>query len=119
MRGKAKEASVVMAKCRKSKMPFGIRIERRDDDVWYCNWAFKLTEKAASNEGYGSVMISGRVDIDEEYPGCPYCESKGWITCSCGKMTCYSGEKKATCAWCGSTGRVEGAETFDLKGGGY
>ena len=40
-----KEASVVMAKCRKSKMPFGIRIEKRMDNVWYCNWAFKLSEK--------------------------------------------------------------------------
>lgn len=114
-----KEASVVMAKCRKSKMPFGIRIEKRMDNVWYCNWAFKLSEKAALNEGYDNVMISGKVDIDDEYPGCPYCSTGGWFTCSCGKLTCYGGESEVTCAWCGSSGGVKDAETFDLTGGGY
>jgi hypothetical protein len=120
MKENVKEASVVMAKCRQSKMPFGIRIEKRTDNVWYCNWAFKLTEKVASNEGYGSVMISGKVDMDSEYPGCPYCETGGWFTCgNCGKMTCYGGEEQVTCAWCGHSGGVRSSDTFDLTGGGY
>ncbi len=68
-----REASVVMAKCRHTKGLFGIRIERRTDDVWYCTWAFKLSEKKAANEGYMNNKISGKISFDEEYPGCPYC----------------------------------------------
>ena len=71
MRADVREANVVMAKCKSAKRPFGIRIEKRTNNVWYCTWAFKLSEQAGSNEGYGSAMISGRVDVDPEYPGCP------------------------------------------------
>ncbi len=121
MREDVREASVVMAKCKRAKKSYGIRMERRADNVWYCTWAFPLTEKAGSNEGYGNTMISGRVDIDPEYPGCPYCGDFGWISCGkCGKLTCYSGEDNHfTCAWCGSSGRVRFANEFILSGGGY
>ena len=65
--------------------------------------------------------ISGRVEIDTEYPGCPYCGSTGWVRCGkCGKLTCYNGEGNSfTCAWCKSSGKLQIAETFDLTGGGY
>ena len=46
------QATVVMAKCRRSKQPYGIRMERKRDGVWYCTWAFKLSERAAANEGW-------------------------------------------------------------------
>ena len=87
----------------------------------YCTWAFKLSEQAGSNEGYGSAMISGRVDVDPEYPGCPYCGSTGWVSCgNCGKLTCYNGEGHTfTCTWCGQSGELQSAETFDLSGSGY
>lgn len=121
MKENVKEASVVMAKCSSSHRPYGIRIEKRTDNVWYCTWAFKLTEKAGQNEGYGDSMISGRVDLDPEYPGCPYCGSTGWVSCGkCGKLTCYSGESGLfTCAWCGCSGETETADTFDLNGSEY
>ena len=86
-----------------------------------CNWAFSITEIGASNEGYGSVMISGKVDVDSEYPGCPYCGGFGWVSCGkCGKLTCWTDEESYfTCTWCGSSGEVTKAENFDLQGGGY
>lgn len=121
MRADVREASVVLAKCRKAHKTYGIRIERRTDSVWYCTWAFSITESGASNEGYGSAMISGRVDIDSEYPGCPYCGGRRWVSCgNCKKLTCWSDEEEYfTCTWCGSSGEVTTAETFDLQGGGY
>lgn len=51
------EAAVVMAKCRHSKQPFGIRMEKKNDGVWYCTWAFKLSERAAANEGYDEIRL--------------------------------------------------------------
>lgn len=121
MREDVREANVVMAKCKSAKRPFGIRIEKRTNNVWYCTWAFKLSEQVGSNEGYGSAMISGRVDVDPEYPGCPYCGSTGWVSCgNCGKLTCYNGEGHTfTCTWCGQSGELQSAETFDLSGSGY
>lgn len=121
MRDDVREASVVMAKCKLSYKSYGIRVERRANDVWYCTWAFQLTEKAGNNEGYGNNMISGRVEVDMEYPGCPYCGGKGWVSCGrCGKLTCYNGEGNCfTCAWCKNSGELQTAEMFELSGGGY
>ena len=121
MSKKSGEANVVMAKCGKSHKPYGIRIEERMDNIWYCTWAFKLSEQAAHHEGYGNTMITGRVDLDSKYPGCPYCGAGGWVSCGkCGKLTCYDGEKKRfICSWCGGSGKVQVAEIFDLSGGGF
>lgn len=115
------EASVVMCKCKKSHKSYGIRVERRTDNVWYETWAFPLSEKAGNNEGYGSTKISGRIELEDEYPGCPYCEEKYWVKCGrCGKLTCYDGtETEFKCEWCGATGKIQSAETFDLSGSGY
>lgn len=41
------------------------------------NWAFELPEDEAVRENFGEETISGRVVIDPEYPGCPYCGGKG------------------------------------------
>ena len=117
------EANVVMARCRKSCRTFGIRVERRKDNVWYCTWAFPLSEKSGAKEGYDNVSISGRVELTLEYPGCPYCgDGDGCVSCGvCKKLTCSSSrENYFTCAWCGFSGKVvaDGTE-FDLTGGGY
>lgn len=120
MRNEVLEANVVAAKCRNARKMYGIRIEKRTDKTWYCTWAFPISEKGASNEGYGTTMISGRVDLDTEYPGCPYCGSTGWVSCGkCGKLTCWGDETKFKCTWCGNTGTVTASDTFDLTGGGY
>ena len=121
MRADVREANVVLARCRKSRQTYGIRIERRTDNVWYCTWAFPISEEGASHEGYGSSMISGRVEIDGEYPGCPYCGGMGWVSCGkCSKLTCWDyAEKYFNCMWCGNSGEISTAETFDLQGGGF
>ncbi len=121
MRNDVKEANAVFAKCRKSRKMYGIRIERRTDNIWHCAWAFPIPEKGASIEGYDNVMISGRVDVDAEYPGCPYCGAMGWVSCNkCKKLTCWlDSESTFTCTWCGASGTVTAAKEFDLKGGGY
>ena len=120
MKEKINQATVIMAKCKRSARPFGIRMEKRQDGTWYCTWAFKLSERAASHEGYDETLISGKVDLDDEYPGCPYCEAGGWFSCGeCGKITCNSGDSQVVCQWCKMEGEVISADEFDLKGGGY
>lgn len=115
-----REATVIIAKCKQSKRPFGIRVEKMSDGVWHCNWTFKIDEKAASHEGYGDTLVSGRMTLDPEYPGCPYCGSMGWFSCgNCKKLTCQGEERFVTCAWCGNSGETEASDTFDLHGGNY
>lgn len=73
------------------------------------NWAFKLSEATAQHEGYDSIEICGRVTLDPDYPGCPYCETKSLLVCSCGKLNCYDGKRRTTtCRWCGVSGNVDG-----------
>ncbi len=114
------QATVVMAKCKQTKRPYGIRMEKKQDGVWYCTWAFELSERAAANEGYGSTLVSGKVDLDAGYPGCPHCGATSWCCCgSCGKLTCYSGETFSVCGWCNISGEASAADSFNLKGNGY
>jgi len=75
------QANLILAKCRHSKAPFGIRIEQREDNIWYCKWAFIISEKKASSEGYTNNKISGKVDFGDDYPGCPHCGGNGWAKC--------------------------------------
>ncbi len=124
MRNDVVEANVVMSKCQSSHEPYGIRIEKRTNNVWYCTWAFKISEKSAGNEGYSTNKISGRVEIDSEYPGCICCKSTGWVVCGrCGKLTCSGEVSKGNtfvCAWCGNrSDNINTAEEFDLSAGGY
>jgi hypothetical protein len=113
-------ATVMIAKCQQSKNAFGIRVEKKQDGVWHCTWTFKIDEKAASNEGYGDTAVSGKMSLDEEYPGCPYCGSMGWFSCgNCNKITCTGETTQVTCAWCGNSGTAMAADEFDLRGGGY
>lgn len=115
-----RNATVIMARCQRSKKPFGIRTEKMNDGVWHCTWTFPLKEQAAAREGYSDTMVSGRVGLDEEYPGCPYCEAEKWFSCSgCGKLTCQGTETHVVCAWCGNSGETYSAQEFDLRGGGY
>ena len=116
----SREATVIVARCKQTKQPFGIRMEKMSDGAWHCTWAFKITDKAVSHEKYEDTMISGRVELDPEYPGCPYCGGSSWFKCNCNdKITCWNGESKVTCAWCGETSDVAPADKFDLRGSGY
>ena len=64
-----REASVVMAKCRASHRTYGIRIERKRDNVWHCTWAFQLTEKAGVENRPCFFMFDYAMTITETPSG--------------------------------------------------
>lgn len=112
------EAQVLIARCRKSKKTFGIRVERRNAG-WCLTWAFKINEGMASREGFAQTKISGDFYIDDAFPGCPYCGSTGFIQCSCAKLTCYDSSGMAECAWCGNKSKPVASEHFEVTSGDY
>lgn len=114
------EAAVIIAKCRKSKKPFGIRTEKMSDGAWHCTWAFITNEKTVLHEKYCDTPVSGRIIIDAEYPGCLYCDSTGWFCCNvCNRLTCYANERYVTCAWCGNNAETIHSDSFRLRGSEY
>lgn len=116
--GGAVEAKVILQKCTKNNT-FGVRIQKMNGD-WYRTWAFKISEKKAGSEGYDKEQISGSLISTDEYPGCPYCGDTGFILCSCGKIGCCHVEGDIyVCPWCGASGTVESASSFNIVGGGY
>jgi hypothetical protein len=109
---------IVLAKCRKHKQPYGIRIEEKQPSVWLADWAFIIQENKARKEGYDRSEIQGTFGIDPAYPGCPYCHSPGFFKCGCGKVACWDGETPVvTCPWCNSKGKLTGA-IDNLSAGG-
>ena len=114
-----RKATVLVAKCQKCKEPFGIRVEKKEDGKWHETWAFEITEAAASREKYEDKIAGGVFQLDPEFPGCPYCGSKKWFRCGCGKITCWNGEREVACAWCNQKGEIQAVTTIDVSGGGF
>lgn len=113
------EATVIIAKCQKTKKPYGIRLERIDDNDWCATWAFKIDEEKIKKEHYEENIITGRgILVDKKFPGCPYCKATNWFKCSCDKLTCFeNGQKSITCAWCNTKcDSFYYPESFDYKG---
>jgi hypothetical protein len=114
-------AKVIIAKCSSTSKAFGIRIEQRGKD-WVRTWAFPIDERKAKREGFDANTVSGSMNADDEYPGCPHCGSKEFVQCRCGKIGCYGGVQDHgdyTCPWCKNKGKLEFANSFDVSGGGY
>lgn len=112
-------ATVVLARCTKTKKLYGMRVEKRGND-WVRTWAFPIDEQKAKNEGFEGNKVSGSMNAVDDYPGCPHCGQISFVHCCCGKISCWNGESKNhTCPWCGEASEVEIAENFDVKGGGY
>jgi hypothetical protein len=112
-------ATVVLGKCPKTKQLYGMRVEQRGKD-WVRTWAFPVDEQKAKHEGFEANKVTGSMNAVDDYPGCPHCGTSGFVLCSCGKISCWSNEEtKFTCPWCGQSGEVTAAESFDVKGGGY
>lgn len=111
------EAAIGVSKCSRNKKTFGIRFEKRRGH-WVYNWAFPLSERSIKNEGYSDVKMSGGIAQDEEYPGCPYCKTKSFYVCQCGKFNCWDGEQRVvTCGWCGIRGELGASiDTVNLSG---
>lgn len=119
MAGLSKDAFAIMAICEETKKPFGITVDRIGPRQYKFVWAFKIDKDKAHREGYDTHSVSGSIILDDHYNGCPYCGSKQFYLCSCGKIVCYHGQKVATCPECGATGELTCTKELDLKGGGY
>ena len=111
-------AKVALAKCQKSKQLFGIRMEQKGYGTWELTWAFALDARYARKEGYDKESVNGSFSCGPEYPGCPYCGSRQWVKCTCGKLGCWHGEGMFTCPWCGRSGEVVSVESMSIEGGG-
>ena len=96
-----------------------MRVQKLNND-WIRTWAFPIRESDASEEGFDQIQLNGTFNETEDYPGCPYCEGKGFIVCGkCKKISCYHGEEISQCQWCGNSSRVTYSENLDVSGGGY
>lgn len=114
----SKKAFVTLAMCTKAQKPYGITVDPQGNSMKFV-WAFKLKEEQAKREGYDRQQARGAVNLDRDFPGCPYCGCKQFVFCGrCGTPCCYHGEEVVTCPKCGNTSRVETVESIELKGGG-
>jgi len=114
-------ATVVLARCNKTKKLYGMRVEQRGND-WVRTWAFPIDEQKAKHEGFEANKITGTFKAVDDYPGCPYCGAMVCFTdmsSHCGKMSCFNGGTQHTCPWCGQTYEVHYSNTVDVSGGGY
>ena len=119
MKRKMPEATVALCKCGETKKVYGVRFEKVIDGHWKYTWAFSMKESPAKREGYDAVRIAGTIEPDAEYPGCPYCGSRYFVVCSCGKLNCnIASGNKFTCNWCGMSGELVGYSGDGFQGGG-
>lgn len=103
---------IIVARCSQSKEIFGIRMEEKLPGQWISDWAFRLKEQTARKEGYHQTKITGSFNVDSAYPGCPYCENRGFFKCGCGHIACWNGHKNpVTCPWCNETIELGGMVT--------
>ena len=113
------KAFAVMAVCPEANKYYGITVDYLRKNAFKFVWAFKIDKDKAKREGYASQRVHGSVELDTEYPGCPYCKSKRFIFCSCGTVMCWHGQRVVTCPSCGQTGEVSSVSSVDLHGGGF
>lgn len=104
---------IVCARCGHTANGFGIRFERSGEARWSATWAFPLKESSARREGYDRSEISGTIQLDPSYPGCPHCSQAAIVRCgSCGKVSCWNGEERVvTCPWCKRQAELAGPIT--------
>lgn len=119
MAGLSEKAFAIMAVCEETKKSFGITVDYISQRRYKFVWSFKINKDKAHREGYDAKTVTGSVELDSQYPGCPYCGSKQFYICSCGRIVCYHGQRIVTCPECGRTGELSTVSEIDLRGGGY
>lgn len=113
----SKAAFVIIATCSRRNRKYGITIDKTSKG-YSLIWAFPLTKKQASNEGFESNSVSGNIETDKNYPGCPHCGSKQFYVCNnCKSVVCYHGEEHVVCPSCGAHGDIIRVDNIDLKTG--
>lgn len=96
------EATVILARCPDTGELYGMRTERMPDGDWRRNWAFRVSARQASAEGYDKTQIRGSLHCEAGYPGCPYCGASALVQCGkCGRLSCWKGRDMQSCPWCG------------------
>ena len=113
------KAFAVMAVCPEANKYYGITVDYIRENAYKFVWAFKIDKDKAQREGYASRCVHGSVELDTEYPGCPYCKSKQFIFCPCGAVICWHGQPVVTCPSCGHTGMASSVSSVNLQGGGF
>ena len=112
------DAFAIIAQCPEAgNKCFGITVDSLGINKFKFVWAFKIDKDKAKREGYDIKKVHGAVELDEDYPGCPYCHSKKFLFCSCGTILCWHGQRRVKCPNCGAEGEVESVSTVDLNGG--
>ena len=114
------EARIAMCKCKESKgRTYGVRFQR-DGSSWKYTWAFKMNESSAKREGYNDTQIMGIIEPDENYPGCPYCQTKYFVVCgACQHLNCNINTGSIyTCEWCGNAGTLGDFHGDGIASGG-
>jgi hypothetical protein len=110
-------ANIALCKCKEGHKAFGVRFEEYENE-WKATWAFVIKKEGAEErENYNKTKLKGLIRLDKDYPGCPYCGSRGFVICGeCGGLNCniHGGEEQFTCGWCGEAGSL-----VDYKGDGF
>ena len=115
----SKEAFAVLAYCEETQRPFGITVDKIKQGECKVVSAFNIDKEKAHREGFDSKNVTGSVEIDAEYPGCPHCGSKQFWMCVCGHPICYHGQEHLHCPNCGADGTIQRVKQVNLRGGGY
>ena len=110
-------AFVMTAICPKTKGHYGITVDRIMKNTYKMVGAFKINMDKAQREGYDSKKVTGSLQPDSEYPGCPYCKAQSLIFCGCGAVFCWNGSTTVTCPKCGYHGGVGYSESISFQGG--
>ena len=109
-----REGRIGLARCQKTHQLFGVRFEKKNG-TWCYNWSFKLNPVKSSKEDYSESVIEGLLVMEDDYPGCPYCQDRRFIICNCGKLNCGNIEGESlVCEWCHE--KVQLAGEYDGKG---
>lgn len=109
------EAKIGLCKCHENKI-MGVRFERSGKN-WKATWAFPIKKTGSEKrENYDKTQLTGLIELDAEYPGCPYCGAKAFIICGdCGGLNCNDHRSNIfTCQWCGKSGELQ-----DYTGDGF
>ena len=100
------EARIALCKCKEGKNIYGVRFEKSEDG-WKYTWAFPVKEATA------------KIVPDNGYPGCPFCRTRDFVICNCGKLNCHNGnDSHFTCNWCGLSGTLGSYDGSGFGSGG-
>lgn len=115
------EATVIIQNCPKVNKNFAVRVEKTSHDNWQRTWSFKIDDAKIQKEHYLETKVTGSLEPTSDYPGCPHCETKEFILCGrCSKLSCYHGQEKFTCNWCGNHSNVrQTTEKLEISGNNF